>query len=129
MFCSWTVAQRHQRADTEKMMSQLITVAVLDYGQTKAAGNVGGKWTSGRKAGGLLGQRMGLNQCSTVLLLAKEKQSRIEMRHQGEQQKESNHAVAEKRKDSAGDGCWWCFDLRLLDEGKIVRTIYDTNHA
>ena len=48
---------------------------------------------------------------------------------QGEQQKESNHAVAEKRKDSAGDGCWWCFDLRLLDEGKIVRTIYDTNHA
>lgn len=53
------------------------------------------KW---EKGWGLLGQRMGLNQCSTVLLLAKDKQSRIEMRHQGEQQKESNHAVAEKRK-------------------------------
>lgn len=64
LFCSWTVAQRHQRTDIEKMMNQLITAVVLDYGQKRAVGNIKGKWTSGRKAGGLLGQRMGLNQCS-----------------------------------------------------------------
>ena len=51
------------------------------------------------------------------------------MRHQGETQKESGHAVVEKKKDSVGDSCCWYFDLTLLDKGKIVKTIYDTNHS
>ena len=51
LFCSWSVAQRHQRTDIEKMMNQLITVVVLDYGQKKAVGNI--------KGNGQVGERLG----------------------------------------------------------------------
>lgn len=45
----WAIAQRLQKIDTEKMMNQLISVGVPDYGQEKAVGNSRGieKWENG----------------------------------------------------------------------------------
>lgn len=54
--CSWAMVQRLQRTDSEKIMNQLIGVAVSNYGQEKAVGNIR-EMQTWEEAGGLLVQR------------------------------------------------------------------------
>ena len=55
----WVIAKRLQKIDTKKLMNQLISVGGPDHGQEKAVGNSSGT-EGGRRAGGLLGHRVGL---------------------------------------------------------------------